>query len=147
MLENFVRGTMKWAAHHTELLVLPCSASILKFIILNPLLQRFPGKWNSDFGLTSSSVKVHAFPFSACLMVVEKNVTHRHGSLSVGSCGFEKLVVAFGAGSSECMLFSTCIPGADFVIKIILNEVCQWRRRLQRGECIVASFLNQHREW
>lgn len=63
-------------------------------------------------------------------------MTHKHGSLSVGSCAFEKLVAAFGAGSSECALFSTCITRADFVIKMILNEVCQGRRRLQRGECI-----------
>lgn len=57
-----------------------------------------------------------------------------------------QLVAAFGSGSSECVPFSTCIAGADFVIKIALNEVRQWRRRLQRGECIVASFPNQHRE-
>lgn len=35
--------------------------------------------------------------------------------------------------------FSTCIAGADFVIKMIVNEVCQGRRRIQRGECMSCS--------
>lgn len=50
-------------------------------------------------------------------------MTHRHGSLSVGSCAFEKMVVAFGVGSTECAPFSICIAGAHFVIKMGLNGV------------------------
>lgn len=95
----------------------------------------------------SSSMIAHASPVSACLMVVgKKEVTRRHGSLSVGSCAFEKLVVAFGAGSSECASFSTCIAGADFVIKTIVNEVCQEGRRIQ-GRWMSSAFQSLHREW
>ena len=78
-------------------------------------------------------------------MVVEKKVTHRHGSLSVGSCAFEKPVVAFGAGSAERAPFSACIAERDFVIKMIVNEVCQGRRRIQRGVCISCSISESAR--
>lgn len=69
-------------------------------------------------------------------------MTCRHGSLSVGSCAFEKPVVAFGAGSSECASFSA---GADFVIRTIVNEVCQEGRRIQ-GRRMSSAFQSLHRE-
>lgn len=75
-----------------------------------------------------------------------KKVTCRHGSLSVGSCAFEKPVVAFGAGSSECASFSACVAGADFVIRTIVNEVCQEGRRIQ-GRRMSSAFQSLQREW
>lgn len=76
-------------------------------------------------------------------MIVEENVTRRHGSLSVGSCASEKPVCCLWSRFQRMFpVYSPCIAGDDFVIKMTANEESQSSRGMQRGEWFRCSFLS-----
>lgn len=114
-----------------------------QFILVYHVKSPQKAKTNPLLRLISSSIKPYLWGFSMSNGSGWKNVTCSHGRLSVKTCAFEEPVFTFGANSGECSFLSAA--WADLVIQMMVNEVCQERRRIQRDKCL--SFLQRQWRW
>lgn len=84
----------------------------------------------------------------------KKSDAHIHGRQSFDSCAFQKVARCLWSPFRQMYspqnppspphFFSRRIARVDCEIRLMLNEVCRGRRRLQRGECMSCVVLLTH---
>lgn len=88
----------------------------------------------------SSSMIAHTSPVSACLMVVGGKKWHA----DMAACQLAAVLLKSQLLPLEQVPVN--VPRFDFVIRTIVNEVCQEGRRIQ-GRRMSSAFQSLHREW